>query len=141
MSRQASLLAADEVNFSISGKINVFGIYTTDINIFTDPSSTTQLVFLFVIETDPDDPYQEITIRVDLPGGDTRQQVLAVKNFRDGAADKIRWSLKQPLLFQGPILRPGPIVAQVIHEKGILFPAAPFIVMHPQVAQKTIETH
>ena len=65
----------------------------------------TQLVFLFLIETDPDDPYQKLELRVDLPGGDHRQMPLNIGGFQDGQADKVRWSLKYPFLFQNPILR------------------------------------
>ena len=111
MSRQASVMTADEALLSVSGKLNVIGIYTTDIHITTDPTIANQLVFVFQIETEPNDLFQQITLRVELPGGDSRQQMLTLQTFRDGLADKIRWSLKFPLLFQNPILKPGPIIA------------------------------
>ena len=41
------------------------------------------------------------------------------------------WCLKYPLLFTTPILRPGPVEAKVIHEKGEISTAAPFIVLRP----------
>lgn len=131
MSRQASVIVADDATYTLSGKLNITGIYTTDINIPTDPIAATQLVFLFVIETEPSDPYQKLELRVDLPGGDFRQLPINLGGLRGGQSDKARWSLKFPLLFQGPILKPGPIVATVIHEKGTLITAAPFIVMTP----------
>jgi hypothetical protein len=127
MSRQASLLVADETMISISGKLNILGIYTTDINIPTDPMIAAQLVFVFIVETEPDDPYQKLDLRVDLPSGDFRQVPVNLSALRDGQADKIRWSLKFPLLFQNAILKPGPIVATVIHEDGVILPGAPFI--------------
>jgi hypothetical protein len=133
MTRQANLITADEVMFSVSGKLNVLGIYATDINIPTDPMVATQLVFLFLIETDTDDPYQKLELRVELPGGDSRQTPLNISGFRGGQADKVRWSLKYPFLFQNPILRPGPIVATVIHDKGIMLPAAPFVVLRAPI--------
>src|ERR1700722_33263 len=131
MSRQASVIVADDATYTLSGKLNITGIYTTDIIIPNDPVVGAQLVFLFVIETEPGDPYQKLELRVDLPGGDSRQVPINLGGLRDGQSDKIRWSLKFPLLFQGPILKPGPIVATVIHEKGILLPGAPLIIMTP----------
>ena len=40
-------------------------------------------------------------------------------------------SADAPLLFTTPILRPGPVEAKVIHEKGEISTAAPFIVLRP----------
>ncbi|MGA2312861.1 MAG: hypothetical protein ABSF87_10915 [Xanthobacteraceae bacterium] len=131
MTRQASLITADDSTFSISGKLNVIGIYATDITIPTDPMIASQLVFLFIVEADPSDPYQKLDLRIDLPSGDFRQVPVNLTTLRAGEADKIRWSLKFPLLFQNAILKPGPIVATAIHEKGVLQPAAPVIVLRP----------
>jgi hypothetical protein len=128
--RQASVMVADELTFSLNGKFNVFGVYTTAIHIPADPSHTTQLIFLFIIETSPDDPYQMLSLHVQLPGGDSRFLSLSIPNLRPGLADQQqRWCLKYPLLFQNPILRPGPIEAKVIHEKGEILTAAPFIIL------------
>jgi hypothetical protein len=118
---------------SISGKTTILGIYSTDINIGIEPTVPNQLVFIFILEADADDPFQEITLRIDLPGGDFREQQVALQRLTDGQADKVRWRLHYPLLFQNPILRAGPILAKVTHEKGELTPAAPFIVMRPRV--------
>jgi hypothetical protein len=135
--RHATLITADDVNFSVTGKMNISGVYTTDINIMNDPMFVGQLVFLFVIETEPSDPFQKLELRVDLPGGDFRQLPLNIANFRMTHGDSIRWSLRYPMLFQSPILRPGPIMASVVHDQGVLFPAAPFIILRtttpPQV--------
>jgi hypothetical protein len=131
MSRYASVLVADDVTHSISGKLNLSGVYPTDIVIPFEPWTANQLVFVFIIETDPTDPYQSLTVHVELPGGDSRHMVLPLKNFAPGEADKRRWSLKYPLLFSNPILQAGPIFANVIHESGILFTGAPVIVLRP----------
>jgi hypothetical protein len=40
-------------------------------------------------------------------------------------------SADAPLLFTTPILRPDPVEAKVIHEKGEISTAAPFIVLRP----------
>jgi hypothetical protein len=132
--RQATVLVADEVTYTLNGKLNVFGIYTNDIHIPVEPSYTTQLVFLFIIETSPDDPYQKLELHVELPGGDSRHLPLGLSQFELGRSDQRRWCLKYPLLFNNPILRPGPIDARVIHEHGEISTAAPFIVLAPRTA-------
>jgi hypothetical protein len=131
MSRQASIITSDEALITLSGKLNIIGIYATDINIPIDPTFVAQLVFTFLVETDPDDPYQKLDLRVDLPGGDFRQVPVNLSALRHGQSDQIRWSLRFPLLFQNAILKPGPIVASVIHEKGAIQVPGPVIVFTP----------
>lgn len=133
MSRQATVVVADDALYSLSGKLNLSGVYGTDISIPFDPTHAAQLIFCFIIEAEPDDPYQQIVVRVELPGGDSRQMQLAMHTFVSGEADKIRWCVKYPLLFQAPALKPGPILASVLHEKGIIITAAPFIVLRQGV--------
>jgi hypothetical protein len=127
--RQATVLVADDWVTALSGKVTISGVYGTDMSIPVDPFMASQLVFAFVIETSPEDPYQSIEIRVTLPGGDTRSLHLPVGKFISGEADKKRWCLKYPLLFRNPVLRPGPIEAKVIHEKGEIITAAPFVIL------------
>jgi hypothetical protein len=127
--RHAALLTADEATLSVSGKLNVFGIYPTDIAIPADPTTVRQLVFVFVVETDPNDLFERLEFDVVLPGGDRRHLAVSLHTMFDGQADKIRWSLKYPLLFQNAILKPGPIRAIVTHDKGTITPAAPVIVL------------
>jgi hypothetical protein len=130
--RQASVLVADEFAYTLSGKFNIFGIYTSDIYIVGDPTVGSQLIFVFLIETSPDDPYQNLELRVELPGGDFRRLSLGpLSRFVPEVSDQRRWSLKYPLLFVNPILRPGPIEATVIHEAGVISTATPFIVVRP----------
>jgi hypothetical protein len=126
--RQASVLVSDDFTQTLSGKFNLFGAYTTDIRIPFEPYIGNQLVFLFLVETSPDDPFKSLELHVVLPGGDSRHQPLALEKFTPGMADQRRWSLKYPLLFASPILNTGPIEATVIHEKGTISTAAPFIV-------------
>lgn len=126
--RQATVLIADDYTYSLSGKFNLTGVYSTDISIPTDPTFAAQLIFLFVIETDPDDLFQKLELHVALPGGDSRHLVLPLPKFVPTLSDQRRWTLKYPLLFTNPILKPGPIEATVLHEKGTISTAAPFIV-------------
>jgi hypothetical protein len=127
--RQASVFVADDFTYSLNGKFNLFGVYTADIAIVADPSVANQLVFLFEIETPPDEPFESLELSVTLPGGDTRRLPLPLENFRPTSSDKIRWNLKYPLLFPTPTLRPGPIEAKVIHEKGEISVVAPVIAL------------
>ena len=127
--RQASVIVSDEFTHSLSGKFNLFGTYTTDIRIPFEPYLGNQLVFLFLIETSPEDLFQRLELHVVLPGGDSRHQSLALDKFTPGLADQRRWSLKYPLLFASPLLNAGPIEATVIHEKGTISTAAPFVIV------------
>ena len=129
MARQASVLVCDDFTYTLSGKSNLLGVYTTDIVIPLDPTYANQLIFLFLIETSPDDPYLSLALHVVLPGGDTRHLALETTRFVPTVADQRRWSLRYPLLFANPILRPGPVEAAVLHEKGTISTAAPFIVL------------
>jgi hypothetical protein len=129
---QATVIVADDFTYTLSGKQNVFGIYTGEIQIPSDPCIGHQLIFLFIIETCPDDPYQHLALRVELPGGDFREFELAMNRFDVGLSDQRRWCLKCPLLFSAPILKPGPIEAKVIRESGEISTAAPFIILSPQ---------
>jgi hypothetical protein len=135
--RQAALLVADEVTFSLNGKLNIFGTYTADIGIQTNPTPLTQLIFLFVIETDPGDPYVRLEVNVTLPGGDQRHQSIITSRLIATPSDQRRWILRYPFLFTNPILRPGPIEAKVIHDQGEIIAAAPSIVMIPPLSPST----
>jgi hypothetical protein len=114
MTRQATVLVSDDFAYSLNGKINVFGIYGNDIVIPKDPTEPAQLVFTFIIETAPDDLYQTLELAVELPGGDSRRLAVDMSRLVSGLADLRRWSVKFPLLFARPTLRPGFIEAKVI---------------------------
>jgi hypothetical protein len=130
--RTAVVLISDELTFSMNGKFNILGMYTGDIFIPADPTPVAQLVFLFVIETAPDDPYQSLVLEIALPdgGGGTKVQI-AMQQLVLTHSDQRRWILRQPVLVQNAILRPGPIEAKVIHERGEITPATPSILLNP----------
>jgi hypothetical protein len=92
-----------------------------------------QLVFVFIVETEPNDPFQSLALHVRLPRGEPKVMQLPLHTFADGKTDKeSRWCLKYPLLYPMPILQQGQIEAKVIHEKGeIICATAPFIVLRP----------
>jgi hypothetical protein len=129
--RQASVIICEDVTYTLSGKMNIQGMFTTDIGIPFEPYLGNQLVFVFLIEASPDDPYQTLELSVELPGGQQRlRHPINVPALRPAAGDTLRWSLKQPLLFPSVVLHPGPIIAKVIHDKGEITTAAPFIVLN-----------
>jgi hypothetical protein len=127
--RTASVIVSDDCTYSLNGKISLFGIYNTDIRITSDPTYAFQLVFTFIIETEPYDPFRTLTTLVTLPGGDSRYLDLFPTHLVPGIGDQRRWWVKSPLLFPNPILRPGFIEAKVIHEQGEITTAAPAIVL------------
>src|SRR5437867_2225769 len=81
MSRQATVIVSDELTSSLTGKLHILGAYTGDIIIAADPTSVGQLVFLFIMESDPDDPFKKIELRVELPGGSSTGIQIPVQLF------------------------------------------------------------
>jgi hypothetical protein len=56
------------VLYAFNGKAHLQGIYTGDIFINSDPSFVGQLIFLFIVETDSEDPFHTLTLEVTIPG-------------------------------------------------------------------------
>jgi len=131
--RHASLFICDEILFSLTGKFNLLGAYTSDLTIPNDPTVGAQLVFYFVIETDVSDPYKSLRIEVTLPEtAPIVQAIPVVPQIAPILPDRPRWTMRWPLLIPQPVLHPGRIVAKVIHEKGELIAGAPWIVLTGQ---------
>lgn len=133
--RQANVIICDELLFSITGKTNIIGIYTTDISIPVDPTQVPQLIFFFVIETDVGDLFKSLSLHVTLPGSAPIIQPLPMIPQIAAAPGRARWTLRWPLLLPQPMLRPGRIEAKVIHESGELIAGTPWIVMAGQPQQ------
>ncbi len=125
--RQASVLIADEVTYSLNGKMNVFGIYTGDIVIPVATAIVSQLIFVFIVETEPTDPIKELQLQAVLPSGQTAHTIIPVNTLINSLSDEIRWNIRVPLVFNSPILTPGAIIAKVIHERGEIVAIAPVI--------------
>jgi hypothetical protein len=142
MSRQATVLVSDELTSTLTGKLHILGVYTGDIVIPVNPTPVAQLIFLFVIESDPDDPFKKIELRVELPGGAATEFQVPVDSFVLSTSDKTRWSLRFPLLFQNALLQPGNIKAIVIHDKGEIVTAAPSVILRsPLPTPQSQSTH
>ncbi len=136
------MFVADDWTTSIGGKISISGVYGTDIYIPMEPYPAIQLVFVFLVETDPNDRFQTLVLQVKLPGEAPKSMALPLHTFKDGATDQIRWFMKYPFLYRSPVLRRGQIEAKVIHEKGeIICSAAPIIILwEPSGAVTTVTT-
>jgi hypothetical protein len=118
MARVATLLVADEVYFNLSGKTILQGIYHADLVIPTDESRAPQLIFFFIAETDQSDAFQSLIAEVTLPGSSPVSQPVQLIWPLPQTAKGTRAFYKHPLLIQNPILRPGRIIAKLLHEGG-----------------------
>jgi hypothetical protein len=134
--RQVSLLLADDLLWSMNGKVTMIGIYGGDITIQADSMAVPQLVFLFSAETDITDPFQLFTLHIQLAG-----EIPVIVPIPMGSppgtldAQRTRWIVRWPYLLSQATLRPGRIVAKIIHEKGELVATAPWIVRAPAFAK------
>jgi hypothetical protein len=116
--------------FNLIGKAILQGIYHTDLAIPTIPSVAQQLLFYFMMETTIDEPFQSLAVEVTLPETQpVRQPVYVLPPAAIIAANPDRTHLyyRHPLLIPNPSLRPGRIVAKVIHESGEMILATPWI--------------
>jgi len=125
--RHASVVVCDDLTYSLNGKMNAVGIYTGDIIIPASPAMLNQLIFLFIIETEPSDPFKSLILHVSLPNGQSHQIPVVMETLVPAISDQTRWTLRWPLAFYGPFLTPGPIVAKILHEGGEIIAAAPII--------------
>jgi hypothetical protein len=136
--RQASVITCEDVTYTLSGKMNIQGMFTSDIGIPFEPFIANQIVFLFLVETSPDDPFETLELSVELPvSQQSLRHPVNIPSLRLSAGDSFRWSLKAPLLLSTAILHAGPIIAKVIHEKGEIRAAAPFIVLNKPTTAST----
>jgi hypothetical protein len=133
--RTAFVTIADEMYTSINGKQNIIGAYSQDIAIATDSFRANQIVFVFRLETDIDDPPRSLSVEITFPG----QKPIVTTIPLPPDPIKLPGRTKQTLTFAFPAmyveLRPGKIDVRVIHERGSINVLAPWIVMvQPQTA-------
>ena len=140
--RRATVIVSDDASYTLAGKLTLSGVYSSDIQIPVTPYLANQLIFTFLIEAPPDDPCKIVELYVSMPNnGGERRLALPVSQFKLSPSDKVRWTVKYPLLFAGPILTPGAIDARVFHEKGEIVATAPHIMLlAPQQAIATSTT-
>jgi hypothetical protein len=118
--RKASAFVCDEALFSLSGKITISGMYTQDILIAGNEQQISQLVFFFTIETPISQPFDFIKLRATLPASEPVEVAPAITMPQTLSADPRRRQIifRLPMLIPMPVLRPGRMVASVIHEGG-----------------------
>jgi hypothetical protein len=127
---QAMVLVADEVLYTMFGKVYLNGVFTGDITIFADPTVATQLIFMFFLETDIDEPFTSLALQVTLPGNSPVQvEVPVVPPPSPRPHGRTRQFYRWPLVIQTPTLRPGRIEAKAIHDKGEIVASAPWITL------------
>jgi hypothetical protein len=122
--RSAVLLAADEVLYTLNGKIHLQGVYTGNIFINFTPSYIAQLVLMFIVETDSHEPFQSLTLEATLPGGGPVRTTVPLVGGMGIPGGRI--TIKYPLLISQALM-PGRIEAKVIHEHGEIWVNAPHI--------------
>lgn len=127
MERQASVLVCDDFYVSLNGKFIAHGIYTTNI-LIPEPLRVNQLVFLFQIETDVEDPFERLLVQATLPGQVTKAHPVPMPPFVP-APGQTRQIFQFPLLVQYPTIQPGQIEAKIIHERGEIIAATPWVVL------------
>jgi hypothetical protein len=137
--RKASVFVCDEVLFSLTGKVTISGMYTQDIVISGEEQQIGQLAFFFTIETPKSEPFKSLLLKIAFPGSDPIQTPAPVTTQPNFSNDDRRKSIihRQPLLIPLPILRPGRIVASVVHESGEI-EAGGFWVVSVEEAQKAM---
>jgi hypothetical protein len=103
-----------------SGKLIIIGVYNNDIVIPTDEFTATQMQFLFSAECLRSDPFQFVKFEVTLPGNDpliaAPEHIVQVPDTY--MPERKRLYIKQAIAVTAVKLRPGRILARVIHEKG-----------------------
>lgn len=132
--RTAYVLVCDDATWSLTGKMNLFGVYGNDIMIPHTEMAINQMVFYFDIQTGADDPFQQLSIQIEFPGDPALQQAIAIENpSSPRPTGRTKITYKVPFMVQQRILRPGKINTHVIHERGKIDAGGVWVV-HPPIA-------
>jgi hypothetical protein len=122
ISRNAHVIASDDLRVEVGGKLTIVGMYTGNIGIATDPYITPQMVFTFFVYTDVDDPFLSLTFEVTPPGENTPLSMnvsLPPLERRPKMAPESKGTIYRiPMFASSLTLRPGRVKARVIHERG-----------------------
>lgn len=132
--RRASLLVADEILYSLGGKVYLQGMYLNDISINADQVVAPQLVFMFIFETEIENSFTSITLEITLPGSEAVKAPITIAQPVIPHQDRTHIMYRLPLLLSAPILRPGRIEARIIHDRGEILANAIWITKAPHVA-------
>jgi len=117
--RKATVIICDDALFSLGGKINISGMYSYDVIIPTSEQQIAQLVFLFTVLTSKEEPLKTLTLKITFPGSEPINFPGNLTGLPHRIPDDRKTIVyQQPVLVPLPILRPGKIVASVVHEAG-----------------------
>jgi hypothetical protein len=114
------MLVCDDLLYTITGKLNLIGIYTTDIGIPVEAHVAAQMIFLFNIEGDlSEQPKDGLHFELQMPGEEAKTLTVPVPVLTAPAAPgRTRWFARIPFLVQPVVLRAGQIKATIKHEPG-----------------------
>lgn len=136
MTRQASLLVADEILFNLHGKAVLQGIYTGDLVIAANPSPLAQLIFFFLAETDAANPFKSLSAQVTFPESEPVTSQIPIQWPITFPTERTKIFVRFPMLISGPVLRPGRILAKLIHESGEIAVSGPRIIPAPSISEQ-----
>ncbi|MCX7361150.1 MAG: hypothetical protein NTV97_04615 [Alphaproteobacteria bacterium] len=124
-----TLLVCDDVMYSITGKVSVFGVYTGDIGIPNDAHLAPQLIFFFVIDGDLSErPILPLKLEIKLPEEDARSVMISPPILPNPAPEgRTKWYMRHPFLVSSAILRPGRIEAKIVYDGEDISLSAPWI--------------
>jgi hypothetical protein len=134
---RANAFACDDILMSVSGKINIIGLYGGDILIPAPGALLNQLVFFFTIEWAKEDPIEKITLKITLPNTEARQMeaIFQLPAHLKNDPKKKRVTLRHPFVMQNVLLYPGRIECLVATDKGEV-ETAPLWITTPEEMQK-----
>jgi hypothetical protein len=111
------MFVCDDVAFSITGKINVTGIFTNDIIIPFNPTPLPQVSFLFAIDFPLEKGYAPVAIEIQLPKEPDPRIIPLPKQDIVFLPGRTRRSAKIPYLLQNAVVHCGKIEAHIVCEE------------------------
>jgi hypothetical protein len=129
MSVLASVIVAEDLLTSLSGKANINNVFTNDILI--PGELLTQLVFIFKVEGEQSDLPRNFRYEVQLPGEAIQILERPVPEGWRVPEEREKWVVFQPFLVGPLMLRPGKIEVRIIMGEKTIHLAAPWINLFP----------
>lgn len=124
-----SLLICDDMSFTLTGKVDLRGVYTSDISISSAGIPISQLVAYVFVEGELSElPTTTVQVDVSVPGAQV-STVSFPPHVPPGLPGRTSWFLRTPLLIQNIRLQPGKIVGTVRHGDATLTLHGPWIVV------------
>jgi hypothetical protein len=124
-----TLIVADDLWWSITGKVNLIGVYTGEIGLPAEslPQPVGQLVFYLILEGDLDDlPTKPLTLVITLPGENPRNNVIVAPSIAS-TSGRTKWFIRAPFLMAQLKLQTGRIDAKLLHDSEEMRISAPWI--------------